>query len=443
MSSSTTRSMSRWRAAPCRGPCSRPGEYEEGARARVSIVRALPRGEDIGAATFGMREVQIVFHLLGALRPAAILEGAFDYLTNRYGISAPPAFSEFTRRIWPGSEAIRDELGAETYEALRGAGAAMTLDEVAALIDESVSEIRQARPAMSAPPSHRLTSHGTPASPRPCRLRRRARRVRGGRGARGLRRRRPEPVGSFRAVFEALAAGPADPAGVVPIENVVNGTVRENYDLLLEHDLGDRRRGRRAGPAVASRRCPARASTTSSGSTRTSRPWARPRRSCGRGRGSSSRPTTLLAPANPSPSGASGGLRPCSRRVPQPCSDSRSSRTTSRTSRTTAPGSSSFRRPARISPRPSTAVPADDARARGAQRAGHAPRGARGVRAPRPEHEQAGVPAEPRTRVGVCLLGRPRRGRLATPRRRRPSRELEGVTTMLRVLGSYPRGSRG
>jgi prephenate dehydratase len=37
-------------------------------------------------------------------------------------------------------------------------------------------------------------------------------------------------------VFEAVAAGTAD-AGVVPIENLVNGTVRENYDLLLEHDL--------------------------------------------------------------------------------------------------------------------------------------------------------------------------------------------------------------
>ena len=43
-------------------------------------------------------------------------------------------------------------------------------------------------------------------------------------------------VGSFRAVFESLAAGPADSAGVIPIENVVNGTVRENYDLLLEHE---------------------------------------------------------------------------------------------------------------------------------------------------------------------------------------------------------------
>jgi prephenate dehydratase len=43
-------------------------------------------------------------------------------------------------------------------------------------------------------------------------------------------------LGSFREVFEAVSAGPAG-AGVVPIENVINGTVRENYDLLLEHDL--------------------------------------------------------------------------------------------------------------------------------------------------------------------------------------------------------------
>jgi prephenate dehydratase len=43
-------------------------------------------------------------------------------------------------------------------------------------------------------------------------------------------------VGSFRGVFEAVTEGEAQ-AGVVPIENVVNGTVRENYDLLLEHDL--------------------------------------------------------------------------------------------------------------------------------------------------------------------------------------------------------------
>ena len=44
------------------------------------------------------------------------------------------------------------------------------------------------------------------------------------------------PVASFRAVFEAVASGEAA-AGVVPIENVIHGTVRENYDLLIEHDI--------------------------------------------------------------------------------------------------------------------------------------------------------------------------------------------------------------
>jgi prephenate dehydratase len=43
-------------------------------------------------------------------------------------------------------------------------------------------------------------------------------------------------IGGFRGVFETVAAGGAV-AGVVPIENVVNGTVRENYDLLLEFPL--------------------------------------------------------------------------------------------------------------------------------------------------------------------------------------------------------------
>jgi len=44
------------------------------------------------------------------------------------------------------------------------------------------------------------------------------------------------PFGGFREVFDAVTAGRAS-AGVVPIENVINGTVRENYDLLLEFDL--------------------------------------------------------------------------------------------------------------------------------------------------------------------------------------------------------------
>jgi prephenate dehydratase len=43
-------------------------------------------------------------------------------------------------------------------------------------------------------------------------------------------------VGSFRDVFAAVTDGRAR-AGVLPIENLLNGTVRETFDLLLEHDL--------------------------------------------------------------------------------------------------------------------------------------------------------------------------------------------------------------
>lgn len=50
----------------------------------------------------------------------------------------------------------------------------------------------------------------------------------------------PDPdvtaVGGFREVVEAVLEGRVD-AGVLPIENLVNGTVRENEDLLLEHEV--------------------------------------------------------------------------------------------------------------------------------------------------------------------------------------------------------------
>ncbi len=45
-----------------------------------------------------------------------------------------------------------------------------------------------------------------------------------------------EGVTGFRPVFEAVARGRA-PVGIVPIENLLGGSVRENYDLLLEHEL--------------------------------------------------------------------------------------------------------------------------------------------------------------------------------------------------------------
>jgi prephenate dehydratase len=45
------------------------------------------------------------------------------------------------------------------------------------------------------------------------------------------------PVPGFREVFEGVSGGDGFAAGMLPIENLVNGTVREVYDLLLEHEL--------------------------------------------------------------------------------------------------------------------------------------------------------------------------------------------------------------
>ena len=44
------------------------------------------------------------------------------------------------------------------------------------------------------------------------------------------------PVASFRAVFEAVKSGTAD-FGVIPLENSLNGSIHENYDILNDYDL--------------------------------------------------------------------------------------------------------------------------------------------------------------------------------------------------------------
>ena len=59
-------------------------------------------------------------------------------------------------------------------------------------------------------------------------------------------------VGSFRAVFETLAAGPDKAAGVVPIETWSTDGSRELRPAARARP-GDRRRGRRPGPAVPRR----------------------------------------------------------------------------------------------------------------------------------------------------------------------------------------------
>ncbi|MGC4080854.1 MAG: prephenate dehydratase domain-containing protein [Vicinamibacterales bacterium] len=54
------------------------------------------------------------------------------------------------------------------------------------------------------------------------------------------------PCKAFEDVFAAVNSGAAD-YGVLPIENSIGGSIHRNFDLLLENQLPDRRRGRSAG----------------------------------------------------------------------------------------------------------------------------------------------------------------------------------------------------
>ena len=293
---------------------------------------------------------------------------------------------------WPGIDVLREELGEDEFEALRDAGSGLT-SRRPSHSSTTPCERRGRR--------NRLAGNGT------SRLRGRTWCIRRGCGARRVRRCRPDGGCQLSGSVRGTAAGPAAAAGVVPIENVVNGTVRENYDLLLEHELeivGEVVVPVRLSPRGAARPAPRR-----DRAGLLPHPGARP------GRGVPA-DAAVAAPDHLQHRrcrqihrrARRTGERPCCRRGPLPCSDSRSSRTTSRTLPTTGHGSSSSRHPSRTFRWPSRRPPADDARLAVRNRPGT-------LLAVLEVFARHGLnmskleSAEPRTRLGVRLLGRSRR----------------------------------
>ena len=112
------------------------GRYDESLEPALKAFQIAVEARDLGAATIAVREVEIVFHLIGNPHAAAILEGAFEALCSRYAISTPPAFSEHARRLWPGPAALRDALGESEFERLRESGAQLSLEEVGSVIEQ-------------------------------------------------------------------------------------------------------------------------------------------------------------------------------------------------------------------------------------------------------------------------------------------------------------------
>ena len=134
---------------------------------------------------------------------------------------------------------------------------------------------------------HRLVRPVTRGVDGPVAYCRRARRIRRGRGpGRASATWNALPCGSFRDVFAAVDEDRAV-AGLDPDRERRPRDGPRELRPAPRVPARDPRRGRRARATCASPRSPARRSTRSGGSTRTSRRWARRRRSCAADPGSS------------------------------------------------------------------------------------------------------------------------------------------------------------
>ena len=397
--------------------------YDAALEPRIPVLpaRCARRGTS-AAATFGIREVEIVLPPARSLprrqrsskAPSRLCATATGSARRRrspsmHGGCGPVRRLSATSWATDEFEALRERRrrddarrgrGADRGDARRGTASETGIRAPARVIDSPAME-RQPRLPWSTPASP-ARSPRTPCSPRSATSTGRAvaqlpRRVRGARGRAGHRGRRrtdrergqrhrprelrPAARARARDRRRGRRPGPAEPRGAAR-----PGPRRDRAGLLAHPGAGPGR-GVPADAAVAAphdlqhrgrRQIHRRAGRTGSG---------------GRALAAGRSPVRTRDPRGRHP-----GRRGQPDAVPHPCAARR------------GPPRAPRRRPA-----------ADHARPRGPQRAGHAPRGARGVRAPRPEHEQARVPAEPRTRLGVRLLGRPRRGWRRTPRRRQHS----------------------
>ena len=138
------------------------GQYEAALDHALRTVDLAREAGDIGAATIAVREVDRVPPARWTSCPAAILEGALSTCPTGTG-SARRRPSPNARRIWPGPE-LSGRSWARTIRDPSQHGGRNDARRSRGLHRGERGRIRQARPAISARPSHRLSSHGTPAA---------------------------------------------------------------------------------------------------------------------------------------------------------------------------------------------------------------------------------------------------------------------------------------
>ena len=111
------------------------GDFPAACRWSVAAIDETYQLGDLGTTTISLHVGVLMAAMIGRFEEAARLTGAFDGLSERYGVRPPAAFSRFIDWVDPFAMA-RDGLSPDAYAAAYEAGRRMTLEEAVALVKE-------------------------------------------------------------------------------------------------------------------------------------------------------------------------------------------------------------------------------------------------------------------------------------------------------------------
>ena len=109
------------------------GDFATACRWSVEAVQETYRLGDLGTTTISLHIGVLMAAMIGRAADAARLTGAFDALTERYGVRPPAALGRFIERVDPFAMA-RQELSEQAWTEAYEAGRRMTLEEAIELV---------------------------------------------------------------------------------------------------------------------------------------------------------------------------------------------------------------------------------------------------------------------------------------------------------------------
>ena len=118
------------------------GDFPTACRWAVDGIEETFRLGDLGSATISLHIGVLMAAMIGRVEDAARLTGAFDALTERYGVRPPAALGRLIDQVDPFAMA-RDALSPESYAAAYEMGRRMTLEQAVALTAAVGSAVSQ------------------------------------------------------------------------------------------------------------------------------------------------------------------------------------------------------------------------------------------------------------------------------------------------------------